>query len=79
MKVIKFNHKINAIKKLKDIGVKDEKELMSAAFDRFLTAPGISIPELIVMSEIKKAVKQGKLLAYLMKEEPANEFERKDE
>lgn len=79
MKAVKLNHKIATIKKLKEIGIKDEKDLQAADFDLLLSVPGISIQELKIMSEMKKAVKQNRLLSYLMKEDCENDNQRDEE
>ena len=77
MKIVRFNNKIAALKRLKEAGIKDEKDLQAADLEILLSVPKISIEELKILSDMKKAVKKNQLLSYFLKEE--NTDGREDE
>lgn len=63
---MKLQQKIKAMEKLKAAGIKDEKQLAAVGFETLIKLPGISIPELNVIAEIKKNVKTNHLFSYLL-------------
>lgn len=77
MKTVRFTNKIAALKRLKEAGIKDEKDLQAADLDIFLSIHNISIQELKILSDMKKAIKRNQLLKYLLEEEEP--YGREDE
>lgn len=66
---MKFKDKMKALERLKDSGIRDEKQLSSINFEELIKLPGISVAELKVMAEIKKNTKSGRLLKYLLEDD----------
>lgn len=58
MKTVRFNNKIAALKRLKEAGIKDEKDLQAADLEILLSVPRISIEELKILSDMKKRLKR---------------------
>ena len=77
MKTVRFNNKTAALKRLKEAGIKDEKDLQAADLDILLSIHNISIQELKILSDMKKAIKRNQLLKYLLEEEET--YGREDE
>lgn len=60
-----FNQKISVIKKLNSAGIYEEKKLLATDLEALLEIPGITIADLKIVAEIKKAVKGNKLFSLL--------------
>ena len=46
-------------------GCRTEKELLSLALPEIVTIPGITVPDMVIILEIQKRVKAGKLYSWL--------------
>lgn len=66
---MKFKDKMKALERLKEFGIRDEKQLATANFEELIKMPGVSVPELKVIAEIKKNTKSNKLLKYLLEDD----------
>ena len=60
-----FKQKIKIMDKLFESGCRTERELMALGFEEILGIPGITIPEMTIITELQKNVKKGKLWSYL--------------
>lgn len=66
---MKFKDKLKALERLKEFGIRDEKQLAAANFEELIKMPGVSVPELKVIAAIKKNTKSNKLLKYLLEDD----------
>lgn len=58
MKTVRFNNKIAALKRLKEAGIKDEKDLQAADLEILLSIQNITVQELKILSDMKKSIKK---------------------
>ncbi len=71
----KMNPKvIRSLSKLIEVGFDNEKAILTMTMDDILSLPGISVAEIGLLNELQKAVKAGKIIAFLAgKEEKEKE------
>lgn len=71
----KMNPKvIRSLSKLMEAGFDSEKAILTMTMDDILSLPGISVAEIGLLNELQKAVKAGKIIAFLAgKEEKEKE------
>lgn len=66
---------IRSLSKLMEAGFDSEKAIMNLTMDNILSLPGISVAEIGLINELQKAVKAGKIIAFLAgKEEKEREY-----
>lgn len=58
MKTVRFNNKIAALKRLKEAGIKDEKDLQAADLEILLSIQNITVQELKILSDMKNQLKK---------------------
>ena len=60
-----FQQKINAVKKLMDLGIRTEKDIAGLDFENLIYSENVSISELRAFSALKDSVKNHRLFSFL--------------
>lgn len=62
----KLNNKaVRSMSKLMEAGFDTEKAIMGMTMDDILELPGVTVAEIMVINQIQKAVKAGKVITFL--------------
>ena len=66
-----MNEKMRVLMKLRNNGVHTEKDVQGLKAETMLTLPGITVPEMRIIIETQKSVRDSRFFSYLM-EAPEN-------
>ena len=60
-----LQQKLRVMTKLYQNGCGCEKKLQELGMEEILTIPGITVPDMVIITELQKAVKSNRLFSYL--------------
>lgn len=61
-----MNEKMKVLRKLQNGSVRTEKDIQNLKAEQMLTLPGITVPEMRIIIETQKSVRDGRFFSYLM-------------
>ena len=61
-----MREKMQVLKKLQNNSVRSEKDVQNLKAENMITIPGITVPEIRIIVETQKSVRDGRFFSYLM-------------